>query len=192
MALMNRKAPIPATGTGIALFSLQLENRYKPTFQPKVRFLDVMASAGKRTRFGPDRPFKEVEKQFTEYLVSLELPPGRYNLGEVNGYSKNFWMGGRFKFPINAGFNVAAGRVVYVGHVSMVNRERKEGETRSGGVFPLVDQAATGFSGGTFDIEITDCERDDLAKFTQAYPHFKPEGVQKAILLKTTGVGERK
>jgi hypothetical protein len=62
--------------------------------------------------------------------------------------------------------------------------ERKEGEKRSGLVLPLLDQAVCGFSGGTFDITVTDRSATDIPYFLRAYPALTGMTIGKAIMQK--------
>ena len=47
---------------------------------------------------------------------------------------------GHFEFPVKGRFELTDG-ITYLGHVKMVNRQRKQGEERSGGVLPLIDRS---------------------------------------------------
>ena len=182
MALKNYKAG-KASANPIGIFSLRMENVYKPSFQPKVKTVELMPAGQKKAKvFKVDDAYREGEKQFFEYLVSVELPPGEYTLGPVFGGRGNMLVSGWFKFPVDARFTLPANGVNYLGHVKMVNRERKEGEKRSGGVTPLIDQSVTGFSGGTFDITVEDRSAEDIPAFKQTYPAINGEEIQKVIM----------
>ena len=89
-----------------------------------------------------------------------------------------------FNFPLNTEFELPPGSVVYLGHIVMTNRERKQGEERSGDVVPLVDQAVSGYSGGTMDITITDRSAEDIPKFIEKYPCLKGMTIKTAIMTK--------
>jgi hypothetical protein len=67
--------------------------------------------------------------------------------------------------------------------VEAVRRERKEDtELRAGPLFPLLNQAVTGFSGGTFDVTIRDAYDDDLARLRKVYPALGKLEVSRAVL----------
>lgn len=57
-----------------------------------------------------------------------------------------------------------------------------QNEFRAGLPFPLVDQAVTGFSGGTFDVEIIDQFEKDELEFKSRFPALRDVNIQKAIL----------
>jgi hypothetical protein len=73
--------------------------------------------------------------------------------------------------------------VTYLGRIEAVIRERKEEtELRAGPLIPLLDQAVTGFSGGTFDIEIVDRYETDIAEFAKRHPFLASQSVGRAVL----------
>jgi len=182
MALDASKGSYAHLSKPIGIFTLRTENTYKPFFEPEVKIIKVVSNKA----FGPKKPFKREKNGYLEYLVSVDLAPGAYTLGRVYGQATaggGLLISGNFNFPINARFNLVSG-VTYLGHVTMINRQRKEGEERSGGIFPLVDQAVCGFSGGTFDVTVTDRGETDIPDFVRAYPPLKDVNITKAIMQK--------
>jgi hypothetical protein len=185
MALQAKKGPPSLAAKSVGLFTLRTENQYKPSYQPYVRFVEIKdekTQDGKK--FKTDKANAEGKDQFVEYLISIELAPGNYTLGDILGYSSGFLISGHYKFPVNARFQLAPGSMTYLGHVAMVNRERKEGEKRSGAILPLIDQSVSGFSSGTFDITISDRRDADMAAFVQAYPYLKGLQIGNSIMQK--------
>lgn len=183
MALEVNKKQLTQLAKPIGIFTLRTENQFHPSYQPFVAQIRVESADGKKTAFWTARPYREGKNKFYEYLVSVDLPAGRHAVKEVRGGGSGFLISGHFEFPMNLNFALNDG-ITYLGHVSMVNRERKEGEPRSGGIFPLIDQATCGFSGGTFDVSISDRSEADLADFILAYPALKDVQIQKALLTK--------
>ncbi len=49
-------------------------------------------------------------------------------------------------------------------------------------MIPLVDQAVAGYSGGTFDVVITDRRDDDMSFFLQEYPFLKEISIETKIM----------
>ena len=113
--------------------------------------------------------------------MSFQVHPGRYEISWVHGGSGIFPIKGQFDFPINAKFKVPPNSIIYIGELVMDNRKSKDGERHSGGLFPLIDQAATGFSGGTFKVVINDNFDRDIALFKDRYPKLETETAAKAI-----------
>jgi hypothetical protein len=84
--------------------------------------------------------------------------------------------------PVFSAFRIEPGRAVYVGRVEAVRRERKGDEPRAGSVIPLIDQAVTGFSGGTFEVKVVDRYDEDVALFKATYAPLAGVSVDKALL----------
>jgi hypothetical protein len=89
---------------------------------------------------------------------------------------------GNFSWPLGGRFELARNSVTYIGHIEMINRPRRDGEKRSGGLFPLIDQAASGFYGGTFDVKVTDRSHVDIPSFIERYPELRGVDIKKSIL----------
>lgn len=54
-------------------------------------------------------------------------------------------------------------------------------EYRAGELIPLVDQAVTGLSTGTFDIELRDMSEEDLRIMQEAYPAIRGVPIKKEL-----------
>ena len=78
-------------------------------------------------------------------------------------------------------FEIRSNVITYIGQAQMVNRKREEGEPRSGSIFPLVDQSVTGFSDGTFDIEVSDNYLEDIKILKEKYPFIRNIEIKKNI-----------
>jgi hypothetical protein len=184
MALNSNKGGTVNLSKPIGIFTLRTENKYKPGYQPEVKVLEVVSDGTKKgAKFKPEKPYKAAKKEYYEYLISLDLENGSYRVKNIGGRSGDgFLISGGFHCPLNAQFNLQPGAVSYLGYVTLTNRERKEGEPRSGPMLPLIDQAVCGFSGGTFDITISDRSETDIPAFTEAYPQLKGVTITKAIM----------
>ena len=184
MALNKKADTVDLSQKSIALFTLRASNEYKPGFKPNASWILIKTvSSGKSLKFGLDKPHANTGK-FNEYLVSVEVESGKHTLKRVGGVSNRVLIIGTFSFGFNETFEIPLNSVTYVGHVNMNNRERKKGETRSGSIFPLIDQAVAGYSGGTFDVTISDRSATDIALFTQTYPCLKDIQIGKALMQK--------
>jgi len=166
----------------IAIMSLKMSNQYITSYQPYVVQIEVaQIDETNGNKFKVEELYNEVADTFNEYLVSFQLPPGSYKIGEVRGWSGIFPVMGHFEFPMDVEFELGSNTITYIGHVEMTNRERKDDEPRSGGIFPLIDQAATGFSGGTFDITISDRYIDDTKIFKEKYSPVEEYDIKNQI-----------
>lgn len=184
MPLTKDTKKLNFTKETIGIMSLKISNKHVPGYQPNVKIIEVLQidTASKKT-FEVEEAFHKVENEFNEYLLSFQLPPGFYKIWEVGGNSGIFPVSGTFRFPMGAEFGLDSNTITYIGHVEMVNRERKDGEPRSGSIFPLIDQSVTGFSVGTFDITISDRYLDDVKLFKAKYPAIDGYEVKKNIAI---------
>ncbi|MEO6688239.1 MAG: hypothetical protein ABIS07_01290, partial [Dokdonella sp.] len=89
---------------------------------------------------------------------------------------------GSFLVPLFMDFMVPAHAVTYVGHVKARLRPRQEGEFRAGPMIPLIDQAATGMSTGTFDVVVSDSSVEDISRFRTMFPALGDTPVANAPL----------
>lgn len=184
MALETNKTNLASLQKPVGIFTVRTANAFKPAYEPELNYVGVESVATqKEMRFVPAKPYKQVENEYLEYLVSVDLEPGDYLFKRVDGRGSSFLISGNFNFPVKARFHLSSG-IAYLGHVSLTNRERKEGEEQSGAVIPLIDQAVCGFSSGTFDVLITDRSETDLPDFRRAYPQLNGVEITKAIMEK--------
>lgn len=182
MALDANQASLANSARSIGIFTLRTENAYKPAYEPEVTRIEIKSRGSKAGKtFAPTAPYQQQKNKYLEYLVSVELKPGNNSLGLITGQGRTFPIAGTFMFPVNARFNLTNG-VTYLGHLTMTNRQRKKGEARSGPVIPFIDQSMTGFSGGAFDVTISDRSETDIPDFIQAYPKLKNAIIAKAIM----------
>jgi hypothetical protein len=104
------------------------------------------------------------------YLVSMSLPPGQYLLGDVMGNASAFPVNSIFDVPLLIDFTVKPHSIVYVGHITAKLRHRNGDEFRAGPLLPLIDQAVSGLSTGTWDVAIEDDANQDIASFKDNFP----------------------
>jgi hypothetical protein len=186
MGLSETLATLPQTKEAVAFFSVKTMNQHKPGFQPNVSHVFVWED-GKEKRekysFKVDDPYRQGKDEFNEYLVSLRLPAGKYMLREIFGSAGFFPMRGTFGAPVFRQFDLSPGAIVYLGHIEATIRERKnDQELRAGPMIPLIDQAVTGMSGGTFEIQISDGYDSDVIAFGEKYPGLSGATIERSVL----------
>lgn len=115
------------------------------------------------------------------YAFRLKVPVGSVQIKSVIGRSGAFPIRGRFSLPIRVRAEAKAGEIVYLGRVSAVLRPRMDHEYRAGELIPLVDQAVTGLSTGTFDIELRDMSEEDLRIMQETYPAIRGVPIKKEL-----------
>lgn len=193
MALSREAQVITLDGQqSLALAAVKVANVFKTDYQPHVRSVGVKAIGGKAgesveelsfTVTAPDRASADEANQFEEVFLSLALAPGEYELSGVRVTAGSFLVPGNGVVPVNATFRVPPGQAVYLGRIEAVRRERNGDEPHAGPVIPLIDQAVTGFSGGTFDVKLFDGYDHDLPLMRAEYPALQKVTVGKAFLI---------
>lgn len=193
MAFDSGERPLNTQTKSIGFFTLTVKNGSNPAYGLAPAHLSAVSDSGTITNFvlagdwQGKGSLSSTDLTYTatsEFPVSLALARGRYTIGEVSGGGGNILLAWIFKYPLNAKFDLPPGSVVYLGHVIMTNRQRKDGEQRSGSIFPLIDQGVSGLAGGTMDIDITDQSSIDVPKFVAKYPALSGVPVATSIMTK--------
>lgn len=189
MALTKGQTSIDVTKKSIALLSVKVSNQHKPSCQPDITGAVLCPQSETCSRPLPylhkaENPYRSENDRFKEYLLSFELDSGTYNLQWIGArYSIPLLIESGGKIPIDVKIDIVPNRVSYLGHLDVVLRERKnDNETRAGSLIPLIDQAAAGFSTGTFDVVVEDRFDEDMKLFVSEYPALQNVKVEKSIL----------
>lgn len=124
-----------------------------------------------------------------KFLLSASLEPGRYKLESIIGRANAFPFIGHFWLPLLLEFDVPVNSVVHVGHINAMLRPRVGEEFRAGSVIPLLDQSATGISGSTFDVEVSDATEKDISEFKDNFPVLQNFEINKQILPRLIELG---
>ena len=174
--------------------TLKIRNAYKPGFQPTSADAVIFPAGANRAGGGFGQDPREGHRykasitqkapdDFTDFLLFVPLPPGEYVFAELIGQSMKVMVAGAFIIPFEFTFRVPPHRIVYLGRLEAVNRERRtDQERRAGPVMPLVDQAASGFSGGTFDIILRDNAEEDFRALTSQGLRIDRGAVETVVL----------
>jgi hypothetical protein len=185
-ALNSKTTTIDVSKESIALLTIKIANNYRTSYQPDIKYLFVWSSAGKdqeKFSFSVDEKYKAEKDSFNEYLISFQLPVGEYKLREIFAQSGIFPVIGTFSVPLYSSFSIEPQKIIYLGHIDATIIERTDDALlRAGPVIPLIDQAATGASGGTFVIKITDLYEKDMSLFQQQYPYLAQNHVENHTL----------
>jgi hypothetical protein len=111
------------------------------------------------------------------------LPAGKYKLRELFAQSGIFPVIGTFSVPLYSSFFIEPQKIIYLGHIEATIVERTDDKLlRAGPVIPLIDQAVTGASGGTFVITVTDLYENDIKLFQQKYHYLAQYQVENRTL----------
>ena len=167
------------------LMTVKISNKYKPGYQPSINNL-IFWEYGKnpeRHSFEIREKYQEVKDSFNEYLIKIGLPGGDFKFAEIIARSGFFPVAGSFIVPIYTPITIPSNKVIYLGNLEANVVERTaDDQMRAGPVLPLLDQAVTGASGGTFEIIISDNLETDLPKFIKKYPSLREAAIEKRVL----------
>lgn len=173
----------------VFLMTATIKNSYRTSFQPKLLVVNVEKVGAKESsdRFNftmDDKARNESDSAYigNNYLLRLELDPGRYEIRGLTSLARLFLINGFFFTPLHLPLEVKEPGVYYLGHVNATVRARQENEFKAGPSIPLIDQAIVGASTGTFDVEITDEFATDESVFRSNFPALATVPIQRAIL----------
>ncbi|MGR6035524.1 MAG: hypothetical protein ACU4EQ_04745 [Candidatus Nitrosoglobus sp.] len=175
MAVDKEARTVDITAKSIVLMTIDISrsdnSRYVPI--PIVVKIEEPNAQSKQDRqnFKLAKHTDAIEKDgHTIYMARMALEPGPYKLADISGQIKAFPFYGIFMVPLLLDFEVAPHSVTYIGRITAKLRPRQEGEFRAGPVIPLIDQAVTGMSSGTWDITVEDRAKEDISLFWTHYP----------------------
>lgn len=173
----------------VLLMTATIKNSYKPSYQPKVLVLHVerpgATEAKDRFNFVMDAKAKEESDdpaKGSQYFIRMELEPGTYDIRGMTSMSQSFPVIASFFTPMHSPLEVKGSGVIYLGRVEATVRERQGNEFKAGPSIPLLDQALSGASGGTFDVVISDALAADEPVFRNRFPALKDAPIGKQIL----------
>ncbi len=185
MAVNKETQSLDLSSEALLLLSADITNNHKPGYQPEPTILYVEEpNGGKAYNFLMDKDGRlAVESDAgAVYFFRANLKPGKYIVRGIGGFSGLFPVRGNFFLPLHSEIEVTDSDAFYLGRVVGSIRERQENEFRAGLVIPLLDQAVTGFSSGTFEISIIDNSQQDLQLMGDLYPALQGTNVKVALL----------
>jgi len=122
------------------------------------------------------------EGDHTVFLARMAFAPGKYKMMDITGMASAFPFIGTFIVPLRMDFEVKPNTISYIGRVTATLRPKGDKEFSAGPILPLIDQAATGMSGGTWDVSIDDMSEKDLALFRDNFPVLATTQIDKSML----------
>ena len=170
----------------LLLLTITPTNEYKQRYQPHPTVVNVERANAKQSsdylnfRFDRDSDFNGVDGK--SYFVRLALAPGKYVLRGVSGIANAFPFIGNFFIPLHFDIEVKPNQIEYLGHIDASIVKRKDGEFRAGALIPLIDQAATGCSGGTWRVAVSDRTEQDIAEFKSEFPAIANANIENDTL----------
>jgi hypothetical protein len=203
MALTPEDSLSDIQGSYISLLSISTDNQFKPTWPPEVYSIEI---TDQRTQEKIQVALFSMSKMDLikkglfemgqideggstwEGLVSFHLPPGQYRISAVRGGCIRSGLIGigtaSFNFPFDIPFQVERDQFVYLGNITMINRERVSDDEIPSGDNTVIrlTQKQSGFGTGTFDVIIKDFYESDIRKFQAKYPAMAGQKIVKQIL----------
>ncbi len=180
------------TKGSIVVMSVEVTNQYKSNYQPTG--LGVVMRKKSSTEARDWIPvFGQVKAGTNAVLVTKQIQPGKYTISKIYGMSQKFLISGRIDFSVDAPFEVTANSIIYLGRVMAINKERTNKDDQyAGGVIPLIDQAVSGFGGGTLEVSLGDNYAEDINSLKNEFAFLQKLDVirtplQKMMLERTTG-----
>jgi hypothetical protein len=181
MALTKGQDNVDISKKSIALLSVNIANQKRTGYQPSV--LRAFIKGTGTIQYKADPPYKSEKDSFNEFLLSFDRDPGINNLSKFIFLYDSFPIGAQANLPLDLEVDIKPNSVNYLGHMYVVIREKKNNDEESAGlIFPLIDQAVTGFYSGTFDVNIEDKFDEDMKWFLSEYPGLEKVKVVKSIL----------
>jgi hypothetical protein len=188
MAFEDESEKLTATSNPVFLMTTTVKNTYKD-YQPKIFVAKLEKPGAKdmddRLNFLIDNAGKiesDNDKNGNTYLLRFQLPPGEYEFVHMAGFASAFLIRGTFIVPFHATIKANSPGVYYLGHAEATIRERVGDEFKAGPSIPLLDQAVSGASGGTFDVTFSD-QWDAYEKtFRAKFKALEGVEVKKSIL----------
>jgi len=189
MPLTAATERIAADAPAIYLMTVQLENVYKPRYQPAVKqVIVVRKNAVGNDSFATLLMDEEGvvkgsrEDEPARYLVRLQMDPGAHVIQQINARGVAFPIFGNFTVLLNAPLTVGGPGITYLGSLSGRVLEGQSGKPSAGPLLPIIDQAISGASTGTFEVAIRDRYDEDVPLFRARFPALKAVEIGKAIL----------
>jgi hypothetical protein len=196
MALTKGQSDIDLRKKSIALVTVKTSNEYNPKRQIELIGLIICPESEPCSNPRPflykaNSAFRSEQERFNEYLVSVELEPGIYNINSAGLlYTAGVTETGGYA-PLNLKVGIKPNTVSYLGHIDLTLRMKKNENEKTAGreqinlaVFraELTDKSIVGFSQGTIDAQVADKFDEDMKLFIAEYPALQKATIEKAIL----------
>jgi hypothetical protein len=181
MPLNETVKEIDTSQKSILLGRITIQNKNKPNHQPELLAVFVKKD-GKDFSFTKPSLISEVDNESKEYIFSLASEPGVAELSLMRFLRQAFLISGMADLQFKQEITFPENEIVYIGNINASIIPREEGQPRAGSVIPLIDQSVTGFSSGTFVVEISDNYDEDIKLITEKFPYLVGKNITKMIL----------
>jgi len=182
MPLQNGSSTVDTSTKSLLVGKLRVKNEFKPSFQPKLLNVAVTQN-GETSSFGTPFLINDLGKEGKEYFYSLPVSPGKATISNMVIQSFGFLVVGSGIIPVNQSLNVPSNSVVYVGNLdaSLIKRPSSD-YVLAGSIIPLIDQAVTGYSDGTYKSTVTNDYDADVKLLKSKFPTLSNVEVKQLII----------
>jgi hypothetical protein len=182
MGLDKKATQVDWSKGSVVVMSVELKNEYKPKYSPNWLAISIEKAKGEGST-GGGTAWEKVADGKTSVILTHQLPPGKYSIKSLQGRAGQFPIIGSMTFSVDAPFDVQPKSVIYLGHIAMTNIEKvNRDDQASGAAIPIIDQAVSGFSGGTLQVTLKDSYEQDVAALKNDYPALRDMQVIRAPL----------
>ena len=182
MGLDKKATQVDWSKGSVVVTSVDLKNEYKPNYGPTWLAIGIEKDKGEGPT-GGGSAWETVADGKTSVILTHQLPPGKYSIKSLQGRAGTFPVIGSMSFSVDAPFEVPPKSVIYLGHIAMTNKEKvNRDDQASGAALPIIDQAVTGFGGGTIHVTLKDRYEQDIAALKSDYPALRDTPVIRAPL----------
>jgi hypothetical protein len=184
-ALAKTTNQLDLSKESIVVLSLRVGNKFKPSYQPNLDYMyfeEISPEAGKIHKYAVNL-YKSENEKYNEYLVSMQLHPGKYKFVTVPATSGIFPIRGTFNIPFNYEFAINPSEVAYLGNFeAYIEQKATSNDSAAGPFIPLIDQAVSGASGGTFKLAIKDNFMEAVRNFRTEYPVLNKYPIKNTVI----------
>ena len=182
MGLDKNATQVDWSKGSVVVTSVELTNEFKPNYSANWLAMSMEKAKGEGSA-GGGTAWETVADGKTSVILTHQLPPGKYSIKSLQGRAGQFPVIGNRTFSVDAPFEVQPKSVIYLGHIAMINKEKvNRDDQASGAVIPIIDQAVTGFGGGTLQVALKDRYEQDVAALKNDYPALRDMAVIRAPL----------
>ncbi len=188
MAVNKQTKNVDVSSKSVVLMTLDLGRQEASRYTPTPIWVDFTRKDGQggkseRQLFSIDSDAGTISSNVhNKFLLRFALEPGKYEMQTVFGQANAFPFIASFQAPLLMEVNVSPKSVTYVGRVTALMRPRVGNEFRAGSVVPLVDQAAAGISGSTFDVTVVDASKEDVPEFKSIFSSLAAADIRTELL----------
>ncbi|MCP5326992.1 MAG: hypothetical protein H7A09_11810 [Oceanospirillaceae bacterium] len=158
----------------ILVAKVHIKNEFKESHQPELCCMFVQKN-GEDYSFTSPTMINDLGENGKEYFVSMDVDPGLTTINMARFVRKiPLLLWATADLPFSQEIDVPQNSIVYLGDITAVIKEKtSDDQPSAGGPVPLLDQAITGFSTGTFEVVVKDKYKSDVEELRQKYMSLK-------------------